>query len=187
MIQQQQGRSSCHIHQANGEVRVIRPTDEAPSDDLVGEPPRRPSEVPVASIMTRHIICAQRTLGIDKLVPLMVRKHIGCLPVVNERGKPVGMVTKLDLVERMFDLPKQPAPKTAEDLMMPLALTVNERATVAHATAMMALEDVHHVLVVSEAGAVIGIVSSLDIARWLARNEGMMSDQRATAGWREPR
>jgi CBS domain-containing protein len=56
--------------------------------------------------------------------------------------------------------------------MMPLAITLNERSSVAHAAAMMAAEDVHHVPIVDVHGRMIGLVSSMDIVRWLARNDG---------------
>ena len=54
---------------------------------------------------------------------------------------------------------------------MPIALTLGPRATVAHAAALMAREAVHHLPIVDE-GRVIGIVSSMDVMRWLAENDG---------------
>jgi CBS domain-containing protein len=131
-------------------------------------------------------VCARHDLRIDALVPVMVRNHIGCVPVVDERGRPVGMITKLDLVDH-----GDRVPETAADVMMPLAMTLDERATVAHAAAMMALEDVHHIPVVTNGGAVCGIVSTLDVVRWLARNDGFIArsndlGDRAAADWTEP-
>ena len=134
--------------------------------------------MPITAIMTRDVICVRRTRGVDNLVRLMVENHIGSIPVVDEHGKPIGMVTKLDLIEQAGTV------RTAEEVMMPLALTLNERATVAHAAAMMTLEDVHHVPVVSPAGALVGVVSSLDIVRWVARNEGFVTNHEAT-DWQE--
>jgi predicted transcriptional regulator len=59
--------------------------------------------------------------------------------------------------------------------MMPLAITLNQHATIAHAAAVMGLEDFHHVMVVGADHCLIGVVSTMDIARWLARNDGFMS------------
>ena len=39
--------------------------------------------------------------------------------------------------------------------MMPLAITLNEHATIAHAAAMMSLEDFHHVMVVASDHALL--------------------------------
>jgi CBS-domain-containing membrane protein len=137
--------------------------------------------VPVIDIMTREMTCARRDLSEAQLVELMIRDHIGCIPVVEDPGRPIGMVTKLDLVEQLLsndrgesDSPSANdlAPRTAGELMMPLAITLGERATVAHAAAIMASEDVHHVPIVDAGGRMIGIVSSMDVVRWLARNDG---------------
>ena len=162
----------CRIYQADGDVRVIRPSGVFRAEPA--EPTQRPAgravEIPVSSIMSSDVICAQRSIGVEALAALMVRYHIGSIPVVDDRGKPIGMITKLDLIERLSCLPG----RTAEDGMMPFALSLGDRATVAHAAAMMALEDDHHIPVVTASGAIIGIVSSLDVVRWLARQEGMV-------------
>ena len=58
--------------------------------------------------------------------------------------------------------------------MMPLAFTLDEHATIDHVAAMMSIEGVHHVPIVAESGCLIGVVSSLDIVRWLATNDGLV-------------
>ena len=126
--------------------------------------------IPVTEIMARDIVCARPDLSVGALTDLLVTHHIGCIPILDDRGQPLGIVTKLDIVDR-----DQPG-ITAADVMMPLAVTLNERATIAHAAAIMSLEDFHHVMVVGGDHALIGIVSTMDIARWLARNDGFMSD-----------
>jgi CBS domain-containing protein len=141
-------------------------------------------QVAVTEIMSRAITCAHRDLEAASLVDLMVHSHIGCIPVVEEPGRPIGMVTKLDLVERLFAAestdPGQPAahgrlPETASDLMMPLAITLAEHATVAHVVAIMATEAIHHVPIVDGDGSLIGVVSALDVVRWLAANDGFIA------------
>ena len=112
--------------------------------------------------MTTRVICARRDVRLDTVVRLLVEHHIGCIPIVDDRGKPIGIVTKADLIER------GDSARIAADVMMPLAITLDERATVAHAATMMALEGFHHVMVVSASGALIGLVSSQDIVKWLA-------------------
>ena len=137
--------------------------------------------IPVTEIMTRNVTCASRDLSAALIAELMVREHIGCVPVVEEPGRPIGMITKLDLVEQLLanDLEQAESPssndlrpKTANELMMPLAITLGQRATVAHAAALMASEDVHHTPIVDDDGRLIGIVSTMDIVRWLAKNDG---------------
>jgi CBS domain-containing protein len=126
--------------------------------------------IPVTEIMAKDIVCATADLSVDALTALLVRNHIGCIPIVDDRGHPIGIVTKLDLVERT------PKMGRAGDVMMPLAITLNQHATIAHAAAVMSVEDFHHVMVVASDHTLLGVVSTMDIARWLARNDGFMSD-----------
>ncbi len=58
---------------------------------------------------------------------------------------------------------------------MPKAFTLPASATLSRAAALMAFEGIHRVPVVSTDGRVVGIVSSLDVARWLARNDGYIA------------
>lgn len=142
-------------------------------------PPRVPSiadQISVTEIMTRELTCARRDLDVRQLVSLVVRQRIGCVPVVEEVGRPVGIITKLDLVEQLLAperaLDDELAPILAGELMMPFALTLGASASIAHAAAMMAIEDIHHIAIVDDDGRLIGIVSSMDVVRWLARNDG---------------
>jgi CBS domain-containing protein len=123
--------------------------------------------------MTRNVVCARPRLPVKALVRLMLRNHIGCVPIVDDRGHPRGMVTKSDLVELLDDTLSLPDIDTriAEDIMMPLAITLEENATVAHAATMMSLEGFHHVMIISKSGALIGVVSSQDVVRWISDNE----------------
>ena len=154
----------CRIYTGAGELQATRtrPLDVA----AVPRSPTIADRVPVTAIMTRDIVCARPELSVGALKELLVRNHIGCVPIVDDRGRPKGIVTKLDLLERL-----EPAVLVSE-VMMPLAITLNTHATIAHAAAMMALEDFHHLMVVGADHVLVGVVSTMDIVRWLARNDG---------------
>jgi CBS domain-containing protein len=123
--------------------------------------------VPVTDIMTRDVVSASPDTPLRAVIDMVVKSYLGCVPIVDEDGCPIGMITKRDLVEQSA------VADTADDAMMPLAFTLDERATVAQAAALMASEGLHHVPIVSAKGRLAGIVSSLDIVRWLARNDGV--------------
>ena len=57
--------------------------------------------------------------------------------------------------------------------MLPITLSLEERATVLQASAVMSRQGVHYVVVVSPKGRVVGVVSSLDVVRWLTHNDGV--------------
>ncbi len=161
-----------HVYRGHG-IHSVRPADCQSDDDGALQVPTIADLVPVRRIMTREVVCARDDLDLTTLMDLMVRRHIGCVPIVDERGRPIGMVTKFDAVEQQLaELcagGKRPA--TAGELMMPLALALDEHATVGDAAAMMAIEDVHHVVIVDDSGALIGVVSTMDIVRWLTAND----------------
>ena len=123
---------------------------------------------PVTDIMTTDVVCADPRLDLRALIELMVREHLGCVPVVDDNGHPIGMVTKLDIVEHVAVPSANVAPKVA-DVMMPLAITLGPEATVAHTSALMAMEEMHHVMIV-DGGQLIGVVSTMDVTRWLAEH-----------------
>lgn len=167
--------STQHVYEGHGALSVR----ESSYDDLAPAETRVPSiadTVPASWIMTRDVVCAHEDLDVESLVELMVRRHIGSVPIVDREGVPVGMVTKHDLVEQLLaarDPDAQPV-LVARQLMMPLAFTLDEHATVAHAAALMSVEGIHHVPVVEEGGRLIGLVSTFDVVRWLATNDGLI-------------
>ncbi|MDQ3365685.1 MAG: CBS domain-containing protein [Myxococcota bacterium] len=151
-----------------------------PSTPPAPAPARReaaPERVLLTDIMSRELVCARPELDIATVVGLMVRHHVGCIPVVDARRRPVGMITKFDLVEHLeafmssaadgAPLPTDLAARTADEVMMPIALSLDEQATVLQAAAMMQVEDVHHVLVVARSGALLGVISTKDITNWM--------------------
>jgi len=129
------------------------------------------SHVSVTEIMSRHVVCALPDLPVAMLIDVIVRERLGCVPIVDEAARPVGMVTKFDIVEQIV-VPSPHLALLARDLMMPLAITLDQDATVAHAAALMASEDMHHVMIVNER-RLVGVVSTMDITRWLFDNDGI--------------
>ncbi len=175
-------------------------SDEIPcSHPEMRMPVAQPSiadRVGVEEIMSRRVLSATADVSIESLTSMLLENNIGCLPIVDARQRPIGMVTKHDLVQFHFTRDgneevliahrrkaddEEPGlhrfhvvASVAEDVMLPLAITLSERATVAHAAALMAIEGIHHIPVVDLQGKLVGIVSSMDIARWLARNDGYL-------------
>lgn len=129
---------------------------------------RRPTEgdrTPLSAVMSADIVCVSPELPIEELVTLLVDRGFGGVPVVDSAGRPVGVVSKSDLLgDRRGGL--------VCDIMMPIAFTMPESASLSHAAALMAYENIHRVPVVATDGAVVGIVTSMDIVRWVAEEDG---------------
>ena len=123
------------------------------------------SHTPLSDVMTHDVICVFRDLSIVQFMELLKETGISGVPVVDDAGIPVGVVSKTDLMGASLDRP------TVGDIMMPVAFTLPETASLSHAAALMSFEDIHRILIVSASGRVTGIVTALDIVRWLADRE----------------
>jgi predicted transcriptional regulator len=142
-----------------------------PEGETAASPPGRAADlVPVSEIMTRDVIAVRAELGMEALEELFLSKGISGAPVIDAAGKPIGVVSKTDLLQST----KTPAGKKPNvgDLMMRTAFCVGENESIAKAAGLMAFEGVHRVPVVGKRGMVTGLISPLDIMRWLARAHG---------------
>jgi len=119
--------------------------------------------VAVTEIMSRATVTSRADSSVDSLIGLMTQHHVGCIPIVDEQGRPTGIVTKLDLLEC-----RDEQRTTAREIMMPHAMTLNVEDTVARAASLMSSEQIHHLLVVDSNRVLVGVVSTFDITRWLA-------------------
>ncbi len=121
---------------------------------------------PVGAIMSDPV-CVRQDASLDELVLLFVEWKIGGVPVVDAEGRVVGMVSKTDIVEaRAGEMPLDGL--TARDLMTPEPVTVSEETTIAAAAGVMSERRIHRAPVVARSGKVVGIITSLDLARWIA-------------------
>lgn len=157
-----------------------------------------PAELtPVSEVMTKHVVCVPPDLGIEALTDLFLERGISGAPVVDASGRTLGVVSKTDVLRDYADRGEtgevgkpevqaggiraqldrgmhvqETKDATVQDVMTPLAFTLTEDASIARASALMALEGVHRVPVVAKNGKVVGILSALDVLRWLAKTEG---------------
>jgi CBS-domain-containing membrane protein len=141
---------------------------------------------PIWSLMSREVVCVTPELELDTLSQLFLDRSISAAPVVGPDGFPIGMVTKTDLVRDAWEnggASAEPMPVhrgdlgdlkvvgpcgTVKDVMTPLAFTLRDRQPLSSAAAMMSIEGVHHLPVVDDHGRVVGMLSALDFAKWLA-------------------
>ncbi|HTJ42474.1 MAG TPA: CBS domain-containing protein [Kofleriaceae bacterium] len=121
-------------------------------------------DVTVSSVMSRDVLCVAPDMSLAALAELMIGKHVRSAPVCDERGRVIGVVSMSDLARG--------GGTTVGDVMMPFAFTLAASASLARAAALMAYEGIGRVVVVEPDGTVAGVVSAVDVMRWLARAEG---------------
>jgi CBS domain-containing protein len=138
--------------------------------------PSEADRTPIADVMSRRVCCVRPDVTIEAVTKLLLENGFSGAPVVDEEGHPMGVISKTDLLRLGADSPATPpACATVGDVMMPMAFSLDERVPLALGAAMMATEGVHRLPIVDADGKVVGILSALDILRWMAEQEGTMA------------
>lgn len=139
-----------------------------------GEDAGRATLGTISEIMATRVLCVSPHLPLGALKELFLKHGISGAPVVDEDGLPVGIVSKTDLVRHGHCEEAEKADEDAvvANIMTHLAFCLPANESIAKAAALMAFEGMHRVPIVGTHGEVVGIVSSLDIVRWLARANG---------------
>jgi predicted transcriptional regulator len=132
--------------------------------------PSSAAMTPVTEIIVRTPISVEPDMEIANLMRLFVEQGISGAPVVDGDGKPIGVVSKTDIVRELCE--KADATRCVSDIMTPLAFVVGKESSIARAAAMMAYERVHRLIVVDRSGHILGLISAIDVLRWLARHDG---------------
>jgi len=140
-----------------------------------------------SDVMSREIVSVSTNASIREVVKLMLGKSYRAIPVV-ESSAPVGMITNSDLLKRggltmrvellrALDTPELHAEldrlahgaKSAADVMTPGPTTVQASAPLPQVAKVMSHRRLKRLPVVDEHGALVGMVSRLDILRTAAR------------------
>lgn len=153
-----------------------------------------PDSTPVCDVMTTHVFCVRPDVSLDALLGFLLERNISSVPVVDERGAPIGMVSKTDVVRHRYEDDGAAcsddhlergfhgctlAQSTVADLMSPVPIIFGETTPISQVAAAMAYERVHQLPIVGLDGTVVGIVSSLDVVRWYAEREGHVGVRRS--------
>jgi CBS domain-containing protein len=149
----------------------------------------------VGDIMSRRVVATRPTMPIESLILLLVDEAIGAVPVIDDDHRPIGMVSKSDLVfddyewaelrdeafwlRRVAKLPKGLETegdlylsellrsRTVGDIMSGDPLTVTPQTRVVEAARLMAEKHIHGCPVIDASGKLIAVVTSIDVARWV--------------------
>ncbi len=147
------------------------------------------------NIMTTDVLTVSPETSISELSKLLENRKIGGVPVVDQDGRLVGVITQSDLVERARDLELPPAINildfhiylqipshlfhkvekmlgtTVGDCMTEDPVTVTPDTPVSKVAALMAKQKVHTIPVV-EGSKLVGIIGKMDLVRAMAQEPG---------------
>jgi CBS domain-containing protein len=139
-------------------------------------------EPTVSDVMTSRVHVATPAAPFKHLLRVIAENRISAIPIVNQQGVPIGIVSASDLLlkERRDelkagnDLNSGPrgtrAGAIASDLMTSPAITIPLDMSLGQAARLMHDGKIRRLVVVDERGRVAGIVSSSDLLHVLLRN-----------------
>lgn len=120
------------------------------------------SEITVRQIM-RTIVSIDSKAKAREAAKLMVEKRIGCL-IANRDGLPFGIVTEMDLVDKIVAGASDPSKVTVAEMMTAPLVTIDASAPLIDAARRMVEKRVKR-LIVTEHDKIIGIVSQTDLVQ----------------------
>ena len=125
----------------------------------------------VGKLSTTDTICCTRDETVQGAALLMRKHHVGDLVVVEEPDGeriPVGIVTDRDIVVSVIALGLDPLGLQVGDIMTDDLLTASEHDDIYYTIERMRLRGIRRVPVVTDSGALTGIVSADDLLTFLA-------------------
>ncbi|MEU3246203.1 MULTISPECIES: CBS domain-containing protein [unclassified Streptomyces] len=140
----------------------------------------------VSDVMTRTVVALRTGAVFKDIVRTMQEWRVSALPVLDDRGHVVGVVSEADLLPkeeyiegatgRYGQEGRKADAVTAGELMTAPAVTVTLDATVAHAARVMARKRVKRLPVVGSDGTLQGIVSRSDLLSVFLRDDSEIAE-----------
>ncbi len=112
----------------------------------------------VQELITRELYTAQPGDTLHRIEARMAALNVHALPIIDEEGKALGIVTSSDLSP---DIRRDAA---IADLISDVVYQIDVEEDAKEAARMMRDQGVHH-LVATEGGRAVGMVSSFDLLR----------------------
>jgi len=136
-----------------------------------------------AEVMTRNPMSVRAEATCAEAVAALTDRGFGAAPVIDVAGRPIGVLSQMDLLlhdrEHMthvahhpepFPMPEgfgleEADPTLVADVMTPAVFGVRPDTPISEVVERMLSLRVHHLFVMDATGALIGVISPLDVLR----------------------
>lgn len=139
--------------------------------------------LPVSSIMTPHPATVGPKDSLAEVRRVMFANKVHHVPVVDEQGRLIGLVTTNDL--RRAGPPEEHATNAeieealskvvTEDIMTLDLVTIHPTDAIERAADLLGVDSFHSLPVVDGDGRLLGIVCTRDVIRFLSQRRGSMA------------
>lgn len=147
----------------------------------------------VSDLMTRHVVSARYDTPFKEIARLLTENEVGALPVVDDSGRPIGVVSEADLLRKASDQPgitgRAPLPPLeawerakaqgtrAEELMSAPAVCARADWTVVEAARLMETQQIKRLPVVDDTDRLRGIISRRDLLQIFLRKDDAIREE----------
>jgi len=144
----------------------------------------------VKDVMTRRVVTVGLSAPLREIYRILCEKNIGGVPVTDDKGRLLGMITKTELIDVLipdyFDmigdflfiddlgaleekLEFMPSLELfiAEDLMVVTVISISENASLMKAPLLMSKYNVRRLPVVKDDNELVGIITRMDVCKAL--------------------
>jgi CBS domain-containing protein len=145
------------------------------------------ADLPVKEVMTRDVCTARKNESLLNASRKMIEFGVGSIIIV-EDGKPIGIVTERDILEKVVSRNRIPSKVTLEDIMSSPLITIKPTTSLRNAAEMMRRRGIRRLPVVDDKGKLVGIITDNDILSVaidlgefaeLLRNPGVLEEEMA--------
>ena len=124
-------------------------------------------------LMTKNPVSINEHATLQEAAALLTDRQISAAPVINDAGRPVGVLSRTDLIRFMRSNSSRLQEATVRLAMTPEVLAVDLDASITDVCAKMRKAKIHRLFVVDGNGTLVGIISTLDVLRWLSHKAGV--------------
>jgi CBS domain-containing protein len=121
----------------------------------LASPKETPGTLIVEAIMRTPPVVVKAGTSASEAIDRMVTSNVGSVIVIDDKGRPIGIITEKDVLERVFRANKDPITTAAGAVMSSPILTVEHTTSLEEALTLMRRERVRR-LAVTEKGTLVG-------------------------------
>jgi signal-transduction protein with cAMP-binding, CBS, and nucleotidyltransferase domain len=129
----------------------------------------------IRNMMTRQIETIDGSRSVQEAAKKMKDKNVSSLIVVDDKGKPQGLVTERDLVRKVCinDVPMSRV--TNEEIMSSPIITIDSNSSASETVDIMLRDNIRHLMVIdkNDANKPVGIIAPLDLRQEEYTDEGL--------------
>jgi CBS domain-containing protein len=125
----------------------------------------------VGDFMRKNLITIEESASVKEAANKMKDKNVSSLVVIDEIGRPLGLITERDLVRKVCTHDVSTSKLMNKEIMSSPLITIESKSSVSEAVDMMLKNNVRHILVVVDSKSSegldkpIGIVTPLDFTK----------------------